>query len=36
MDTPLANLHLALLDRLGITGVEAVGDSSGRLEQLSI
>jgi hypothetical protein len=36
MDTPLANLHLALLDRLGITGVEAIGDSSGRLEQLSI
>ena len=36
MDTPLANLHLALLDRLGITGVEAIGDSSGRLEQLSL
>jgi hypothetical protein len=36
MDTPLANLHLALLDRLGITGVEAIGDSNGRLEQLSI
>jgi hypothetical protein len=36
MDTPLANLHLALLDRLGITGVEGIGDSSGRLEQLSM
>ena len=36
MDTPLANLHLALLDRLGIPDVEAIGDSSGRLEQLSM
>jgi hypothetical protein len=36
MDTPLANLHLALLDRLGISGVEGIGDSSGRLEQLSM
>jgi hypothetical protein len=36
MDTPLANLHLALLDRLGISEVQAIGDSSGRLEQLSM
>jgi hypothetical protein len=36
LDTPLANLHLALLDRLGIRDVEAIGDSSGKLEQLSI
>ena len=36
MDTPLANLHLALLDRLGISNVEAIGDSSGKLEQLSM
>ena len=36
MDTPLANLHMALLDGLGIQDVEAVGDSSGRLEHLSV
>jgi hypothetical protein len=36
MDTPLANLHLALLDRPGVTGVEGIGDSSGRLEHLSL
>jgi len=36
LDTPLANLHLALLDRLGISEVQAVGDSSGRLEHLSM
>jgi hypothetical protein len=36
LDTPLANLHLALLDRLGISEVEAIGDSSGRLEHLSM
>ena len=36
MDTPLANLHMALLDKLGIQDVEAVGDSSGRLELLSV
>ena len=36
LDTPVANLHLALLDRLGITEVQAVGDSSGRLDHLSM
>jgi hypothetical protein len=36
LDTPLANLHLALLDRLGVPDVADVGDSSGRLEQLSM
>jgi hypothetical protein len=36
LDTPLANLHLALLDRLGIPEVQGIGDSSGRLEQLSM
>jgi hypothetical protein len=36
LDTPVANLHLALLDRLGITEVQAIGDSSGRLDHLSM
>ncbi|HEY7171018.1 MAG TPA: DUF1552 domain-containing protein [Vicinamibacterales bacterium] len=36
IDTPVANLHLALLDRLGITEVQAIGDSSGRLDHLSM
>jgi hypothetical protein len=36
LDTPVANLHLALLDRLGITEVQAVGDSNGRLDHLSM
>jgi hypothetical protein len=35
-DTPLANLHLAVLDRLGVPTVERIGDSTGRLEHLSI
>jgi hypothetical protein len=35
-DTPLANLHLALLDKLGVPTVERIGDSTGRLEHLSI
>jgi len=33
-DTPVANLHLALLDKLGIR-VDALGDSTGKLELLS-
>jgi hypothetical protein len=33
-DTPLANLHLTVLDKMGIA-VERLGDSSGRLEVLS-
>jgi hypothetical protein len=36
LDTPVANLHLALLDRLGITEVQAIGDSNGRLDHLSM
>src|SRR5262249_14944418 len=35
-DTPLANLHLALLDKLGVPTGERIGDSTGRLEHLSI
>ena len=35
-DTPLANLHLALLDKLGVPTVERIGDSTGRLEHLSV
>src|SRR5579871_1013042 len=34
-DTPLMNLHLALLDRAGVR-VENLGDASGRLELLSV
>ena len=29
-DTPVTNLHLALLDRMGVRGVEQFGDSTGR------
>jgi hypothetical protein len=32
-DTPLANLHLALLDKLGVH-IERIGDSSGRADQI--
>jgi hypothetical protein len=34
-DTPLANLHVTLLDKLGVR-VEKLGDSAGELPQLSI
>jgi hypothetical protein len=34
-DTPLANLHLTLLDKLGIP-VEKFGDSTGKVEPLSV
>ena len=34
--TPLANLHLTLLDRMGVPTVERIGDSTGRLEHLSL
>ncbi len=34
--TPLANLHLTLLDRLGIPDVEKFGDSTGRLGGVAI
>jgi Protein of unknown function (DUF1552) len=33
-DTPLANLHLTLLDKLGVH-VEAIGNSTGEFDQLS-
>lgn len=33
-DTPLANLHLTMLDKLGVR-VERLGDSTGKFEQLS-
>jgi hypothetical protein len=33
--TPLANLHLTLLDKFGVPTVERIGDSTGRLEHLS-
>lgn len=33
-ETPLANLHLSLIDRMGVTGVNSHGDSTGRLENL--
>jgi hypothetical protein len=32
-DTPLANLHLTVLDRLGVK-VDKIGDSNGALEEL--
>ena len=35
-NTPLANLHLTLLDRMGVPTVEKIGDSTGRLERLSL
>jgi hypothetical protein len=35
-NTPLANLHLTMLDMFGIPGVERMGDSTGRLQQLTI
>lgn len=34
--TPLANLHLTLLDRMGVPTVDRIGDSTGRLEHLSL
>ena len=34
-DTPLANLHLTLLDKLGVH-VDKLGDSTGEFEQLSV
>ena len=33
-DTPLANLHVTILEKLGVP-VEAFGDSSGRLDRLT-
>ena len=34
--TPLANLHLSVLDMFGVQTVEHLGDSTGRLEYLNI
>jgi hypothetical protein len=34
-DVPLANLHLTLLDRLGVP-VESIGNSTGRMQTLSL
>ena len=36
LDTPLANLHLTILDKLEVPTVERIGDSTGRVEHLSI
>ena len=33
--TPLANLNLSLLDKLGVPTIESIGDSTGRLEHLA-
>jgi hypothetical protein len=33
---PLANLHLTLLDKLGVSTVERIGDSTGKVEHLSV
>jgi hypothetical protein len=34
VDTPVANLHLAILDKLGVP-IDKLGDSTGKLELLS-
>jgi len=34
LDTPLANLHVTVLDKLGVP-VDRLGDSTGRLDLLS-
>jgi hypothetical protein len=34
--TPLANLHLTMLDMFGVPTVDRVGDSTGRLEHLTL
>ena len=36
LDTPVANLHLTLLDKLGVSTVDRIGDSTGRVEHLSV
>jgi hypothetical protein len=36
IDTPLANLHLTILDKLGISGVSNMGDSTGKISLLSV
>ncbi len=34
-DTPLANLHVTILEKLGVP-VEALGDSTGQLDRLTV
>jgi hypothetical protein len=34
--TPVANLHLALLERLGISGIDKIGNSTGKLDIASL
>ena len=34
--TPLANLHLTMLDMFGVPTVDRLGDSTGRLEHLTL
>jgi hypothetical protein len=36
LDTPLANLHLTLLDKLGVPTVDRMGDSTGKVDHLSV
>jgi hypothetical protein len=36
LDTPLANLHVSLLDKLGVPGVQTIGDSKGSLDYLLV
>ncbi len=36
LDTPVANLHVTLLDKLGVPSVQTIGDSTGRLDYLSM
>jgi len=31
-DTPMSNMYLSMLDRMGIEGIESFGDSNGRLD----
>jgi hypothetical protein len=35
VDTPVANLHLAILDKLGLP-VDKLGDSTGKVDLLSV
>jgi len=35
-DTPLANLHVTLLSKLGVRAVDKMGDSTGQLDYLSL
>ena len=35
-ETPMNNLFLSMLDRMGVQGVDEFGDSTGRLDQLEV